>query len=370
MRVTLVDPSAFTPPYDRSLAAALAAAGADVQLLTSRFLYGPVPDPDGYRVRECFYRRSSGRGLEAPGRLPFKMAEHLGDMVRLRRTIGLADVVHYQWLTVPSLDRHLLSRRRPRVLTAHYIAPQNASRRQLRSARNVFRSMDAVVAHTGYGRDRLIHEVGVPPDRVRVIPHGSFDYLTEFDDEAPLPPELARSTGPVVLMFGLLRPYKGLEVLLDAFAGIEGAELWIAGNPRMDVSDLVDRSAGMKSPVRWLPRFIEDREIPAIMRRADLLVLPYLDAEQSGVLYTGLAFGKAMIVSDVGGLAEVALGDGGASAVPAGDSEALAGEIERLLGDNAARSALEGRALSLGFEKYSWERIATMTLDLYRDLGA
>lgn len=341
-----------------------------MELLTSRFLYGPVPEPDGYRVRELFYRRSAERGLEASGRLPFKLAEHLGDMARLRRSLGPADVVHYQWLTVPSLDRYLLPRKRPRVLTAHYVAPPGASRRQLRRARQVFGAMDAVVAHTRYGRDRLVDEIGVPPDRVRVIPHGSFDYLTEIADQAPLPAELADSSGPVVLMFGLIRPYKGVEVLLDAFAGIEGAELWIAGNPRMDISGLVERSAAMKTTVRWLPRFIEDREIPALMRRADLLVLPYLDAEQSGVLYTGLAFGKAMVVSDVGGLAEVAIEDGGAAAVPAGDSGALAAEIERLLGDNSARSALEGRALSLGFEKYSWERIAEMTLDLYRELGA
>ena len=52
MKVQLVDPSAFTPPYDRALAAALARAGAEVELLTTRFLYGPVPSPEGYRVNE------------------------------------------------------------------------------------------------------------------------------------------------------------------------------------------------------------------------------------------------------------------------------------------------------------------------------
>src|SRR3954471_5840817 len=101
MRVQLVDPSAFTPPYDRALAAALARAGADVELLTSRFLYGPVPEPDGYAVRELFYRRSARRGLGAPGRRAFKLAEHLPGMLRLRDATRAADVVHYQWLTVP-----------------------------------------------------------------------------------------------------------------------------------------------------------------------------------------------------------------------------------------------------------------------------
>src|SRR6188472_4715171 len=99
MRVQLVDPSAFTPPYDRALAAALARGGTEVELLTSRFLYGPVAEPQGYRVRERFYRRSSARGLEAPGRRAFKAAEHLADMLRLRREID-ADLVHYQWLSL------------------------------------------------------------------------------------------------------------------------------------------------------------------------------------------------------------------------------------------------------------------------------
>ena len=85
MRVQLVDPSAFTPPYDRALAAALARAGAEVELLTSRFLYGPVPAAEGYRVEERFYRRSAARGLDAPARRAFKLAEHLADMLRFRR---------------------------------------------------------------------------------------------------------------------------------------------------------------------------------------------------------------------------------------------------------------------------------------------
>src|SRR4051794_41663171 len=122
MKVQLVDPSAFTPPYDRALAAALARTGAEVELLTSRFLHGPVPPAGGYRVEELFYRRSAARGLDAPARLPFKAAEHVGDMLRFRRAAD-ADVVHYQWLPVPPLDVRLLPPLRPRVMTAHYILP-------------------------------------------------------------------------------------------------------------------------------------------------------------------------------------------------------------------------------------------------------
>ncbi len=366
MKVQLVDPSAFTPPYDRALAAALACAGAEVELVTSRFLYGSVPPAEGYRIEERFYRRSSARGLEAPARLPFKLAEHLSDMRRFRRDAE-ADVVHYQWLTVPGLDVHLLPKLRPRVMTAHYILPSTPSRRQVAAARRVFGRMDAVVAHSDHGATRLRDEVGLDPARVHVIPHGAFDYLTRLPQEKPLPAELAGAEGPVMLSFGLLRPYKGLENLLEAFARIEGAELWIVGNPRMDVEPLRALADAAAGRVRFVTRFVEDAEIPAIFRRADVVVLPYLDAEHSGVLYTGLAFGKPLVLSAVGGFPEVAE-VGAALLVPPGDSAALAGVLSELAGDEAARAELAAAAARAAAGPYSWDEAARLTLDLYREL--
>jgi glycosyltransferase involved in cell wall biosynthesis len=368
MKVQLVDPSAFTPPYDRALAAALGAQGAEVELLTSRFLYGPVPEPDGYRVRECFYRRSAARGLEAPARRVLKAAEHLGDMRRLRGALS-ADVVHYQWLTMPTLDAHLLPPKRPRLLAAHYILPPSPSRRQTKLARRLFTRMDAVIAHSEHGATRLRDEVGLDPSRVRVIPHGAFDYLTRLPTEKPLPAELEGAEGPVILFFGLLRPYKGLDLLLEAFAQVKGAELWIVGNPRMDVAPL--RAAAQAAPgrVRFVTRFIEDDEIPAIFRRADLVVLPYRDAEHSGVLYTGLAFGKAMVLSAVGGFPEVAA-TGAARLVPPGDASALASALGELIADPAARERLAAAAREAAAGPYSWETAAAQTLALYEEIIA
>jgi glycosyltransferase involved in cell wall biosynthesis len=371
MKVQLVDPSAFTPPYDRALAAALARAGAEVELLTTRFLYGPVPAADGYRVEELFYRRSAARGLDAPARLPFKAAEHVPDMLRLRRAAD-ADVLHYQWLTAPPLDVHLLPSLRPRVMTAHYILPPQPSRRQARSVHRIFDAMDAVVAHSEHSATRLRDEVGLDPAKVRVIPHGAFDYLTKLPEEKPLPPELEGAEGPVILSFGLLRPYKGIENLLEAYRRMAAAvparpELWIVGNPRMDVEPLRELAAQAGGRVRFVTRFVEDAEIPAIFRRADLLVLPYLDAEHSGVLYTGLAFGKPMVLSAVGGFPEVAEA-GAARLVPPGDTAALAAELGELIGDETSRRELAAAAIDAAAGPFSWDEAARRTLDLYREL--
>src|SRR5680860_1257686 len=346
-RVAMIDPSACTPPYDHALAAALSRQGIDVELLTSRFLYGPVPEAHGYSVSEAFYRRSAGRGLKVRGRRAFKLAEHVPDMLRLRRQLD-ADLVHYQWLTLPGLDSRLLSPRRPRVMTAHYILPPRPSRRQLASARRTFGAMDAVVAHSEHGARRLREAVGLDPARIRVIHHGAFDYLTRLPEEKPLAPELEGAGSPVILFFGLLRPYKGIDTLLEAFRQVKGAELWVVGNPRMDVAPLRALAAEAPGRVRFLPRFVEDAAV-------------------LGVLYAALAFGKPLVLSAVGGFPEVAE-QGAARLVPPEDPASLAAALSELVSDDAARAELAEAAARAAIGAYSWNEAAHQTLALYREL--
>jgi glycosyltransferase involved in cell wall biosynthesis len=252
-------------------------------------------------------------------------------------------------------------------MTAHYILPPRPNRRQVSAARRVFARMDAVIAHSEHGAGRLRNAVGLDPDRIHVVPHGAFEYLTRLPREKSLPAELEGAEGPVILFFGLLRSYKGLETLLEAFRRVEGAELWIVGNPRMPVEPLQQAAAAVPGRVRFLTRFVEEAEIPAIFRRADLVVLPYRDAEHSGVLYTGLAFGKAMVLSAVGGFPEIAA-HGAARIVTPEDPAALAAALAELVGDAAARDELAAAAKRAAEGPYSWDEAGRLTLTLYEEL--
>jgi len=375
MRVQIVDPSAQTPPFDRSLAAALARAGADVELLTAPFVHGEVADPAGYRVAESFYPRSSRLASGSTARRMLGLAEHVPGMLRARRAAEAADVVHYQWLTLPALDAALLPRSPIKVWTAHGFlrASESAGPGSLEGSRRALERMDAIVALSEFGAARL-REAGLAQERVEVIPHGAFDYLTGLPAQ-PLPPELEGARGPVILLFGLLRPYKGADVLLRAFAELgESAELWIAGRPLgFDTAELHGLAAKAPGRVRFVERFISDSEIPAIMRRADIVTLPYRDAEQSGVLYTALAFGKPIVASNVGGFGEVAaVGGKGTETirlVSPGDSDALAAALRALLDDEAAREKLGRAAADAAAGPYSWDTVADRTLALYRRLS-
>lgn len=366
MRVQIVDPSAYTPPYDRALCAALARAGADVELVTSEFAYGSVAPPAGYRVRESFYAHARG----APAsrlRLATKLAEHVPDMLALRRHSRQADVVHFQWLAVQPVDRFLLPPR-PLVLTAHDLLPREPRPLQLRAQRRLYDAVDAVIAHSEFGRRRLVEALGLPEEKVRVIHHGTFDSLTTLP-AAELPPELGQPQGPVAMFFGLLRPYKGIELLLRAWSSIQsGAQLWIIGRPRMDVEQL---EAGSPPTVRWVKRFVSDSELAACFRHADVAVLPYTETDRfdfSGVLATALAFAKPVVLSDVGGFSEVAK-LGAARLVAPGDPAALAGALEGLLADPQQRERLALGAREAALGPYSWDRAAELTLDLYREIS-
>jgi glycosyltransferase involved in cell wall biosynthesis len=231
--------------------------------------------------------------------------------------------------------------------------------------------VDAVVVHSEYGRGQLVDGLGLDPVRVHVIHHGAFAHAVD-GPRAPLPAEVSAGQGgkpctptrPVVLFAGLLRPYKGLDTLLHAWRQVTGAELWIAGRPMMDLAPL--RAVGGDG-VRWVPRFVSDGELASLLERADVVVLPYSRTQrfdQSGVLATALAFGKALIVSDIGGFSEIAAA-GAARLVAPDDPVALGAAIQALVADPAARERLAAAALAAAHGPYSWEAAAEATLALY-----
>jgi len=361
VKVHVVDPPAYTPPYDHALCAALAAAGLDVELFTSAFRHGELPSPDGYERRELFY----GLADRAPlARRPIRLAEHPVDMLRYRQAARRADVVHFQWLTLPGLDRHLLPTGRPLVITAHDVLPRERVAGSHRAQAALLKRFDAVITHSQAGRARLVDEAGLDPERVHVIPHGAFSHLAALP-AGPLPHELPATTKPVVLYFGLIRPYKGLDVLLEAWRGIEDAELWVVGRPRFDIAPL---RATAPANVRWVPRYVSDLELAACFRRADLVVLPYREIEQSGVLATALAFAKPLLVSDVGGFRDVAQA-GAARLVPPGDPQALRAALRDLLANPAGRKDLGDAAAALATGSAAWENVAKQTSALYSSLS-
>lgn len=332
MRVVLADPPAFTPPYDHALAAALADAGAEVQLVTSRFRYGDVPAPTGYARRELFYPLSSRLFRRSRLRLPLKALEHPLGLARLAAT--RADVVHVQWLALPELDVRLLRHRAPLVLTAHDLLPRRTASKH-RLWRRLFARFERVVVHSERGRETLA-AFGVPDERLRVIPHPVW----------PGDPE-RRDDSRTVLALGLVRPYKQLEHARAAVARVPGAVLRVAG----------DANA-----------YLPESEIDRALAESTVAVFPYrAELDQSGALLRALGAGLPAVVYDVGGLAEPVRAFGAGRVVAPDDVDALAAALRELLEDADALAAARVGALRAR-AALTWAAAAHAHLDLYRQL--
>jgi glycosyltransferase involved in cell wall biosynthesis len=332
MRVVIADPPAFTPPYDHELAAALSRAGADVELVTSRFRFGAVAEPDGYRRREIFYPVSSRLFKRSRLRLPLKVLEHPLGLVRLAR--APADIVHLQWLAAPELDARLLRHDAPLVFTAHDLLPRRTASK-VALWKRLFDRFDGVVVHSQRGRDALI-EFGVADGKLRLIPHPVFPGSVERHDD-----------GSTVLALGLVRPYKQLDQAREAVARVSGARLRVAGDAN---------------------GFVPETEIDRALAESTVAVFPYrAELDQSGALLRALGAGLPAVVYDVGGLAEPVRAFGAGRVVAADDVDGLADAIRDLLQDRDALAEARAGALRAR-EALSWDASARAHLELYGEL--
>ncbi|MFZ1997085.1 MAG: glycosyltransferase family 4 protein [Solirubrobacteraceae bacterium] len=364
MNIALLDPAAFTLVYDHALAQALADQGCSVDLLTSHYPFAAMPAERGYGVRLSFtnHPQLARSKVASLGR---RLGRHTREMVRIGKLADRYDLLHFQWFAIPLIDNLIRLPRRPIVFTPHDVVRRETTSLQHRAQLGLCHRADAIITHYQRGRERLI-ESGIAADRIRVIPIGAYEHLASQPYEEPLEEALRAWEGPVVLFFGVLRPNKGLEVLLEAWRGITNAELWIVGAPNMDVRSLV---AAAPPNVRFVSRWVNESELPTFFRRADLVVLPYTDIDQSGVALTALAFGKPLLLSDVGGFPDIA-GEGAAAMVAAGDPGALHDAMARLLADPEARERLANGATAGAKGPFSWARIAEQTIAVYREVLA
>lgn len=219
---------------------------------------------------------------------------------------------------------------------------------------------DRIVVHAERLKDVLVAR-GYGAERITVIPHGDYGFLQRLAPEA--------EEEPLILCFGRLVRYKGLDVLCRAERLLaerrSDYRVIVAGEGDRS---LFEQAIGPSGRVTVIDRFLPDAEVAALFRRARLVVLPYTEASQSGVLAIAFAFGKPAVVTEVGGLPEaVAFGKAGLL-VPPNDEVALAEAIERLWTDPGLRQSLGAAGRRMIDEEIGWPIVAERHMAMYREL--
>ena len=256
------------------------------------------------------------------------------------------------------------------MLTAHDLLPREPRPGQARAQRRLYDARRRGRRPLRVRARQLVEGLGVDAAKVHVIHHGAFEHLTRPARELPLPDRAAApSDGPVVLFFGLLRPYKGLETLLEAWRGIDGAELWIVGRPRMALEPLRARAP---AGVRFVPRFVVDAELPAFFRRADVGRAALL--ADRAVRLVRRAGDRARVRQADGASATSAASARSPRPAPRGSSRPATARrsTTRSSGCSAtpqARERLAGARCAAAAGPYSWDEAARQTLALYQRIG-
>lgn len=383
MRVAIIDPSGFTLPYDHCLATALTQQGCQVVLATARMQLGPWAQDIAYVRWEDFYRIAS-RLTRTKIRSYIKGCEHPFDMERLFRYLRRykPDIIHFQWVSLAAFDGIFLRRLRkiaPLVLTVHDSEPYHgapSSRFQLMGLFSTFRYFEHYIVHTRYSKEALVCQLGLPKHRISVIPHGVFTYYRDLVSGLKCSEkDLQLASKKKILFFGLLKPYKGVDFLLEAFSRFvekraNEAILQIVGYPRMPIKPLQELAVrlGIDHCVSWDLRFVDEKEVAAYFSQADVVVLPYRRIDQSGVLMIAMAFGKPVIASRVGGFSET-IEDGVTGFLfEPGDVEMLARVLDRVLNDNELRWRIVSAIEKLASGDLSWNNIAEHTMRLYDEI--
>ena len=376
-------------PYAFGLSTALASKGIAVDVIGS----DEVDSPEMHTTPNLHFLNVRGSQRRSTG-LAKKLWNLLSYYAWLVRYAANSDpkIFHILWNNkFEYFDRTLLMVYyklcgKKIVFTVHNV---NQARRDHRDSllnrltlRTQYQLSDHIFVHTQKMKTELLQDFGVRERAVTIIPFGINNSLPDTD----LTPALAKqklgigNSEKAILFLGRMRPYKGLEYLLSAFRLLKSRHadyrLIIAGDEKKGSEDYMDkirqtiRDEFDPEEIILKIQFIPDEEMELYLKAADVLVLPYKEIFQSGVLFLGYSFGLPVVATDVGSFREeIVEGETGflcRSADPSDLAETLEVYFESDLYKELPRRRSEIR--SYARERYSWDSVGDLTLRAYAQL--
>lgn len=260
----------------------------------------------------------------------------------------------------------LISRKYPIVFTMH--DPKKHSDGLISSLLDIsdrvcLKISKNVIVHGECWKKYLINKYKISSAKVSVVNHGDYSFFTKLSGEKEL------TKNRYVLCFGRIAKYKGLEVLCKAepiiSLVIPDLKICIAGkgDTSLFINDIINREK-----FEIINRYIAEDEVPSLFKNCQLVVLPYIDATQTGVIPIAYAFHKPVIATKVGAIPEVVEDGVTGYLVPPGDHEALAAAIIKALSEKEKLITMGEAAYKKMEDDLGWAKIVDKTIDIYRNI--
>jgi glycosyltransferase involved in cell wall biosynthesis len=196
------------------------------------------------------------------------------------------------------------------------------------------KNLNAYIVHSTSDKFLVAQRYKIDSQKIHVIPHGLYDHYGRGMENKTAKGILLIEEEFVILSFGLIRKYKGIPFLINAFNKLseniaKSSRLLIVGEIWEDGEELLDqiKSSKYRDNITIINEYIPDNMIPLYFSAANVVVLPYTRASQSGIAHIAMSFGKPVIVSEVGGLKESMGMYAGTIFVPPENSDALSNEL-------------------------------------------
>jgi glycosyltransferase involved in cell wall biosynthesis len=373
-RIALIDPSDFTTPYNLALAAAIEAQGRSVRLVGQA---GSLPHCQGLRLGHFYPLLATPWGRRLPsGTVRLVKGACQGvDMLRLFHLLAAieARIVHFQWSPLPAIDCWIirsLRRRLPVVLTWHDSNPCHGGDSWLmrRGHASLLHSFHAIIVHTRQAQRRAT-AMGVDPAMIHRIPHG---LLGDRGRQMTPTTRRPRRDRLVLLQFGKIKPYKGIDLLLNALTLVprelrNRLDVRIVGKPYMDTAGMERyvHANDLAGCVTLRFEFVSEAEEERLFAEADAVLLPYLEIDASGVMMSAIARGVPVLATAIEGFRELFEDEGGALLVPPADAAALSRAIAEWVSAPEQLDALAEAMLVRRAGTPSWDEIARLHFVVY-----
>lgn len=262
------------------------------------------------------------------------------------------------------------------IFTSHNILPHEYKKIDYFFRYILLKSSVAIIVHSNYIKKELMKTFHVCSEKIFIIPHGDLLFEPRISQNEARKELNLRTYDKVLLFFGLIREYKGLDVLIAAFRLAIKQEkklkLLIAGNPFNEQLNkryqMLIQKQNLNDRISYRPEFIPREEVSSYFTAADIVVLPYKKIAHSGVIQMAYSFGKPVIATKVGDFPDMIVQNKNGFLVNKNKPEELAEVILKAFRNPAVLIQIGKYNQRLGESLYSWEIAAWKSNEVYKSL--